>query len=158
MTYAKSIVMGTGGVVLAGLILTLLAPRAVHAVVATAVQVMNTSASPVPNKDVDEPARTAFTTSCRTAQNLTQCAAGGPGGSLFVVETISADAGGQFVQVEYGSAQGDQQVFLPLAQVDSSDFIGTFPVRLYVASNANLVCSANVKAICTFSGHLVSIP
>ncbi|MGA3205473.1 MAG: hypothetical protein ABSF12_23495, partial [Bryobacteraceae bacterium] len=46
MKFLKSLLMGTGGVVLAGLILALLAPRAVHAVVATAVQVVNTSASP----------------------------------------------------------------------------------------------------------------
>jgi hypothetical protein len=46
MKFAKSIVTGTGAVVLAGLILALLAPKAAHAIVATAVQVTNTSANP----------------------------------------------------------------------------------------------------------------
>jgi hypothetical protein len=53
MKFAKSILTGTGAVVLAGMILTLLAPRAAHAVAATAVQVVNSSSSPVPNLDVE---------------------------------------------------------------------------------------------------------
>lgn len=52
MKFAKSILMGTGAVVLAGLILALLAPRAAHAVVATAVQVENTIASPVVSQSI----------------------------------------------------------------------------------------------------------
>ena len=51
MKFAKSILIGTGSLVLAGLILVLLAPRAAHAVAATAVQVMNTSAAPVITQD-----------------------------------------------------------------------------------------------------------
>lgn len=60
MKFAKSILMGTGSLVLAGLILTLLVPKAAHAIAATAVQVMNTIASPVPNQNVDEPGRHPF--------------------------------------------------------------------------------------------------
>jgi hypothetical protein len=46
MKFAKSILTGTGAVVLAGLILALLAPKAAHAVAATAVQIVNTSGDP----------------------------------------------------------------------------------------------------------------
>jgi hypothetical protein len=46
MKFLKSTLMGAGGVLLAGLTLTLLAPKAAHAIAATAVQVENTSANP----------------------------------------------------------------------------------------------------------------
>jgi hypothetical protein len=52
MKSAKSILTGTGAVVLAGLILALLAPKAAHAIAATAVQVENTIASPVPTQAI----------------------------------------------------------------------------------------------------------
>jgi hypothetical protein len=51
MKFVKSILMGTGGVVLAGLILALLIPKAAHAIAATAVQVVNTSAAPAITAD-----------------------------------------------------------------------------------------------------------
>src|SRR5579863_7513348 len=46
MKFAKSLLIGTGSVVLAGFALTLMAPKAMHAVVATLVQVANTTANP----------------------------------------------------------------------------------------------------------------
>jgi hypothetical protein len=64
MKFLKSLLMGTGGVVLAGLVLALLAPRAVHAVVATAVQVVNTSASPAMTEDVSLQASQIVTLRC----------------------------------------------------------------------------------------------
>jgi hypothetical protein len=60
MKFAKSILVGTGAVVLAGLILTMLVPKAARAVAATAVQVMNTSANPVPGQNVDEAGRSPY--------------------------------------------------------------------------------------------------
>jgi hypothetical protein len=60
MKFAKSILMGTGAVVLAGLILTLVAPKAAHAIVATAVSVVNTSSNPVPVSSIDGPGRVPF--------------------------------------------------------------------------------------------------
>lgn len=59
MKFAKSFLMGTGAVVLAGLVLTLVAPKAAHAIAATLVQVTNTSSNPVINQDVDSPGRPA---------------------------------------------------------------------------------------------------
>jgi hypothetical protein len=47
MKFLKSLLMGTGAVVLAGSVLALLLPKAVHAIAATAVQVVNTSSNPV---------------------------------------------------------------------------------------------------------------
>ncbi len=93
MKNVKSILIGTGSVALAGLILTLVVPRAAHAIVATAVLVENTTASPVPNKDVDQPGRHAFTQSCAVPINSSTCSMQPPvpAGNVFVVQTITAD-------------------------------------------------------------------
>jgi len=48
MKFAKPALMGVGGVLLAGLLLSVLAPQTVHAVAATLVQIANTTANPVP--------------------------------------------------------------------------------------------------------------
>jgi hypothetical protein len=66
MKFLKSLLMGTGGVVLAGLVLALLAPKAVHAVVATAVQVVNTSANPAITEDTSRQASQIVTIQCQT--------------------------------------------------------------------------------------------
>jgi hypothetical protein len=53
---------GAGALALGGLILA--APRTAHAIAATLVQVTNTPADPVPNKDVDNPARHPYAANC----------------------------------------------------------------------------------------------
>ena len=161
MKYAKSILMGIGSVVLAGLILTLLAPKAVHAVVATAVQVMNTAATPVPNRDVDEPARTAFTTTCSSQGTKTDCSGFIPFGKIFVIETISASTyGGSALQLVYSSGGGQGIISLPLTQISpiTQQYVGTVSVRLYADPNTGFTCLGNSNLICTLSGHLVSTP
>ena len=55
MQFAKRLFMGLGAVALMAVLLTLAAPKAVRGVVATLVQVANTTANPIPNRDVDEP-------------------------------------------------------------------------------------------------------
>jgi len=60
MKFLKSYLMGTGAVVLAGLLLTLVAPRAAHAIAATAVLVQNTSSNPAIVSSMDDPGRIAY--------------------------------------------------------------------------------------------------
>src|ERR1700679_1864656 len=80
MKFLKSLLMGTGGVILAGLVLALLAPKAIHAVVATAVQVVNTSASPAITADASRQAAQIVTIQCEvTTQFSAPRACGGPG-------------------------------------------------------------------------------
>jgi hypothetical protein len=67
MKFAKSMVTGTGVVILAGLILALLAPKAVHAIAATAVQVMNTSAAPAITQDTSMQASQIVTLFCESS-------------------------------------------------------------------------------------------
>jgi hypothetical protein len=70
MKFLKSLLMGTGGVVLAGLVLALLAPKAVHAVAATAVQVVNTPVSPAITAEVSLQASQIVTVSCTLEPGL----------------------------------------------------------------------------------------
>jgi hypothetical protein len=95
MKFVKSILMGTGAVVLAGLILTLLAPKAAHAIVATAVSVVNTSSNPVPASLIDDPGRIPFVEQV----SFTNCPDGGtcqtafttpvPAGHRVVITNVS---------------------------------------------------------------------
>lgn len=59
MRFVNRFLMGVGSVVLLAMLLAVAAPKATHALVATLVQVSNTTANPVPNKDVDNPDRAA---------------------------------------------------------------------------------------------------
>jgi hypothetical protein len=81
MKFLKSLLMGTGAVVLAGLVLALLAPKAVHAVVATAVQVVNTSASPAITEDTSRQASQIVTILCQISNGTTFCAQVLPNGT-----------------------------------------------------------------------------
>jgi len=73
MKFLKSLLTGTGAVVLAGLVLALLAPKAVHAVVATAVQVVNTSASPAITEDTSRQASQIVTIQCGLSDDIASC-------------------------------------------------------------------------------------
>jgi hypothetical protein len=92
--FLKSLLMGTGGVVLAGLVLAVIAPKAAHAIAATAVQVVNTSSSPVPNLDVERNARVPYQSSvgggCTTPCTLSFAAV--PAGYRLVAQYFSAYA------------------------------------------------------------------
>lgn len=81
--------MGVGAVALAGTILTLVAPTAVHAAVAALVQVTNTPANPVPNADVNAPGEEPFQTQVCFDTPPTGACGSTPGG--FTVPTTTSD-------------------------------------------------------------------
>jgi hypothetical protein len=58
MKFTKWIVMGSGGIILAFLSVVLISPKAAHALVATLVQITNTTANPVPVFNADHKAYT----------------------------------------------------------------------------------------------------
>src|SRR5580704_6162253 len=93
MKFAKSFLLGTGAAVLAGFVLTLVAPRAAHAVAAALVQVVNTRSNPVPNQDVDHPGRHAFQASCTITSVFDNIFCDPqpqpPAGTEFVIQNIS---------------------------------------------------------------------
>jgi hypothetical protein len=111
MKFGKSILTGTGAVVLAGLTLALLAPRAAHAIAATAVQVLNTSAAPAITQDVSKLASQNVELNCAPGciQVLGDPSLGFllggtftvPAGQRLVISTIQLDlTAGGFTQLD----------------------------------------------------------
>jgi hypothetical protein len=174
MKFLKSLLMGTGAVVLAGLVLALLAPKAVHAVVATAVQVVNTSANPAITEDTSRQASQIVTLTCHfslvcysTLPNLNAPDSGPNGGYLvpaneyFVVKSIDAFNIGastpisiRFI-VHNGGGTSDiaveQVVLPPNGQI-------SFASGLAVVGGAEVVTSASTPlptgGILTIHGYL----
>ena len=93
MRFVKSIVTGAGAVVLAGLVLALLVPRAAHAVAATAVQVMNTSAAPAITADTARQASQIVNLQCLDPNPaevfIIYSCYGVPAGQNFVVTSMT---------------------------------------------------------------------
>jgi hypothetical protein len=88
MIFMKRLLMGFGAVALAGTLLSLVAPKAVHAAVAALVLVTNTSANPVPNADVNAPGEEPFQTQlCISTDPSNPCVLPGS----FIVPTSTSD-------------------------------------------------------------------
>jgi hypothetical protein len=85
----KKLLMGIGAVALAGTLLNLVAPKAVHAAVAALVEVANTPANPVPNADVNAPGEEPFQTLMCNAVGTGTCASDQP--SILTVPTTTSD-------------------------------------------------------------------
>jgi hypothetical protein len=102
MKTLKNFVSGIGSFALAAMFVALVAPKAVHAVVATLVQVVNTTANPVPNLDTERNARipyqhTAQSSSCSINCQFNMPAV--PAGYRLVAQNASA-----YVALTLGSA------------------------------------------------------
>jgi hypothetical protein len=179
MKFAKSILTGTGAVVLAGLILALLAPKAAHALAATAVQVMNTTSTPVPNQDVDAAGRSPFAQLCSAASSSScTLSPAVPAGREFVVETISAfmatsaafngiaplfSIGNVETHGMLLNAGGNPSFVTMLPPVGNSGFSATMiPITIYEDSGntpqVNFAGPAPVFCSSTLTGHLVTLP
>jgi hypothetical protein len=94
MKFAKSLLMGTGGVALSGLLLALLAPQAAHGLVAALVQVANTASAPAIASLIDDPGRVAFmqnaSFSCFSAGSCTYVSPSAvPAGHRVVIQHVS---------------------------------------------------------------------
>jgi hypothetical protein len=102
---AKRLVTIVGGVTIAAFLLTLAAPKAVHAIVSTLVTVANTDSNPVPTKATDNRARQAVVLTANLAAGDGQQLAFGPllspetgaaytvpPGQRLVVESVTGNA------------------------------------------------------------------
>lgn len=151
MNIVKKTVSAVGGIVLAALLIAALAPKATHALVAALVQVANTSANPVPNRDVDNPARdtfqATFASSCTgSGFTLTSCtgltvpATNGSGEpiSMFVIEYASggcsSSGANQVILFNYSLADINSHLSFSDGFVDSSTS-GNF-LQYFVANSA----------------------
>jgi hypothetical protein len=60
MNLLRRTLMALGSLTFLALVIALAAPKAAHGIVATFVQVVNTAANPVPNRDVNNPGNQPF--------------------------------------------------------------------------------------------------
>jgi hypothetical protein len=178
MTILRKAVTTLGGVFLAVLLITALAPRAVRGITATLVQVTNTSASPVPtvsddanfpyealicsgdcNSNIFSPISASFAVPSATTTGVPV--------KRLVIEDLSASC----VQVEAGP--GLISLLVPTSADSTApagaNFLHTFLlnpasggifaheiVRLYVDPSATVTVNAGVNTPCfvTLTGHL----
>jgi len=178
MKFAKWIVMGSGGVVLALLCVILISPKAAHAMVAALVQVTNTRSNPVPTQDVDTAARHPFTAGCNVygssgAFVVCQPTPAPPTtGVETVIQSVSIslnqDTGSvqPFVtMLNYNTAGANYSFFVPLLAQGPGEWVGSQPTTIYVdPSNVNpLQCSTlfnngSATMNCYVTGYTVSLP
>ena len=171
-----------GAAALAAGVLILAAPRAVHAVAATLVQVTNTTADPVPNKDVDNPARHPFAAAC-TAQSdgfdgPASCnpAPAPPTGVETVIQSVSilvtrGPSTAAPIETFYTFVTGGQtyQSYVPFITQQSASNTGTWvgnqTTTIYEDPSSGQQCSAvqsdettEFTIYCTVTGYTVSLP
>jgi hypothetical protein len=181
MKFAKWIVMGSGGVILALLCVVLISPRTAHALVAALVQVTNTRSNPVPTQDVDIAARHPFTASCNVFGNSGAFATCQPtpapptSGYETVIQNVNVslnqDSGSvqPFVtELAYGTAGASYQFFVPLftqAQGASGEWIGNQASAIYLDPSPfnplqclTLFNNGSATFTCTVTGYTVSLP
>ena len=179
MTRLPKSVLSFGAVALATCVLTLAVPRSAHAVAAALVQVVNTRSTPVPNQDVDHPARHPFTASCNVPaafapQGFVVCypTPAPPAGVETVVQSVNMlvnrNTGGGFPMAtgfNFTTGGGFYEQFLPFVPQGSGFWVVQQPMTNYVDPGGNLQCTTiisdtttNVQLNCTVSGYTVALP
>jgi hypothetical protein len=184
MRFAKRMLMVAGAGALAGILAIALAPKAAHALVATLVQVANTTANPVPNKDVDNPDRaTAVDQFC-----IVTGTAGSPGFECDTTAFFTVPAGQRLVleQLEaacttpegnslYGGdiefSEGGNSTLHPFAlgspatHAGVTSYVLNQQVRYYVDAGSPIFfqlgstdTSGSTNCTFQFNGHLISYP
>ena len=183
MNLVKKVLMFVGFVVLASALVSVLSPKATHALVATLVQVANTSANPVPNKDVDFPVRAVIQSpncignayppgnvyaSCSPSYTV-------PAGQRFAIEQLEAfcftPKGNNLTQafIQISEQGSDTSHYLPLtSQGDfegQTEFIENQQVRYYADPGSTIRFQATTSdatgaTSCTYqvNGYLASYP
>jgi hypothetical protein len=163
MKFAKSFLMGTGAVVMAGLVLMLVAPKAAHAIAATAVQVENTRSSPVPNQDVDIPGRHPYQQQCGGLSSGCTFPAVPPNTEL-VIQTVSIFINGgspTYASLGTGGAGVLVNTYIPLVAVGGGNFTTTQQITQYADPGSSPTCNGPLNSnsfSCTIIGYTVSLP
>jgi hypothetical protein len=140
MRFVKRLFMGIGAVVLAGFLLTLVVPKAIHAAVATLVQVANTATSPVPITDVSKgnPVMLSCLASGTTCSSFRQVNASGvqspsdysiPPGDTLIVTDVEWEAvgglAGRFAFLNFACTSGCGFVYSSRVVADSAGIAST---------------------------------
>ena len=167
MKFAKTTLMGVGAVVLAALTVPFIAPKTVHALAATLVQIANTDLNPVPTTTAvpATPFYGLMTLSGPGAQSV------GPGtGTLGVTQIVITNSDSVVNQVNVfqgllsggtcggnGNVEAATNPFLILKVQPNSTLVVPFPTPLVLAGasgydNANHTCIAASMPIT--AGHV----
>jgi hypothetical protein len=171
-----------GSAVLAAVALLLAAPRAMHAVAATLVQVTNTTAEPVPAKDVDNPARHPFAATCtgqgQGEEGPASCnpLPAPPAGAETVIQSVSilvtrGNSTATTAGTYYSFVTGGQsyQSYLPYVTqqiasnaaawvANQSTTIYEDPSSLHACSAVQSDLATQFQITCTVTGYTVSLP
>jgi hypothetical protein len=156
MKYAKRMLMVAGALALAGILGIAIAPKAAHGIVAAMVQVMNTSANPVPNQDVDNAARHVVrlrqegsaAVTVTTQVPLNDVTMGNPGvpyvvpaGQRLVLEQASVFAypPNSTSKINVYWSNGFTNTIVPLTQQAFGILMGSTPLRDYVDPGQQVV-------------------
>lgn len=159
----------------------MIGPRAVRAAVATLVEVSNTTANPIPNKNVDEPARHAWSAQCEISSSTSafgSCviatpfneevvvqqesyrAQSDPANTYMLLTSSGFTAGVDFIVYAQAGDNG-------LSQPAGSQYRNTVSATMYLDPNTLLLCEAQTKApnpkgnftsTCYYSGYYVTLP
>jgi hypothetical protein len=178
VNFTKRLLMMIGVVALAATFGALVAPKTTHALVATLVQVVNTTANPVPTNDVDQPGKHPYQASVIFNQDATNCTSfvctanfpAVPAGYRLVITNASAlygltpgGAAPNVALVINGNIFG-ARFLLPLPQPDGFDtYIVSSPVTFYVEAGdqpslllgGQFVSPVSISAEAAISGYLV---
>jgi hypothetical protein len=144
--------MAAGALALAAMLLNIVAPKAAHAIVATAVQVMNTSATPVPTLDTGAPGRHPFALYCEGSTSCTTSLV--PAGTTFVNDSIwyQTGPGSSYLQSSVGGVP-IHAIFPDLVTT------GTYAANITIYADAGtairFVGPYGSDVIVLFVGHLV---
>lgn len=163
MNVLRRIAIAIGGTAIVALVLTLAVPRTAHAVFSALVTVTNTSANPVPNRDVDNSANFPFSSEvCFGDANFCQGVTGqftvptvtssGVPVKRLIIETISGvcespSSGSNFIAgiALNTSAPTDssnsslETVFLPAVQTEPGFAMFNESVHFYAGPGASVV-------------------
>jgi len=168
MRIPKTLLTGTGGALAILLAASFLAPKAVRAVTAALVQVVNTRSTPVPNQDVDQPARNPYHAFCNSNYDgfgNAQCNVNTPvpANMELVIQTVTVKGDG--TPANQGASigvLGGFGVFVPV--IPQGAYWGnTLSATMYADPGTTPVCSSgggqtNAFFDCAISGYLVSLP
>jgi len=167
MKNAKSLMIGIGSVALVGFVLTLAAPKAAHGVVATAVQVMNTTAAPVPVQSI-LPGK-PFVQSCSVQTATCNLTPPVPAGYTFVAQhaNILVQAQGitssppiPFVQLFFQTQGVGYEAFELPANNGGVNSVYDSPVAYYIdpGTQSEIICLTSsiscTEVIATLTGYL----
>ena len=164
-----------GGLLLVVLAAPLVAPKTVHALAATLVQVTNTSANPVINQDMDSPGRNPYylTVTCYS-QSTNQCVAQFPQvpqNKRLVVEYIasSLDTPTALISGEFSAPGGFVQILYTQQGNDTAGnkiYVASQPMLYYFEAGQSPLFVMNAQSAgfnfmsgeVTLTGYYVNLP